>query len=299
MKPKNLTRRLLTAAALAAMPLLLGAKGGCGGDDVSLGDDGNKNGVQCGSNTCAEGEVCCNESCGICTKPGEGCIELFCQGDGGKLPPYDPCDGKSCGDPCSPCAPGDQDCSAPAVEMFCNDQGKCGAHDSKCGSGGGEVCGDVVCGDGEWCCNESCSMCAPEGEGCIEIACFPGCDPMDARTGAPDCALLVGVAWDGSSCHEILCTCEGTDCDVLYPDRASCESATSQCSGTAPRDPISGGCARNVGHSCATDADCATGGCGGEVCFNPSIEDVASTCDCVAPQATGCGCVEGQCTWYK
>lgn len=32
----------------------------------------------CGSTLCKVGEVCCNSSCGICTKPGGACIELFC-----------------------------------------------------------------------------------------------------------------------------------------------------------------------------------------------------------------------------
>lgn len=32
----------------------------------------------CGSSTCAAGTVCCNASCGICTAPGELCIQLAC-----------------------------------------------------------------------------------------------------------------------------------------------------------------------------------------------------------------------------
>ncbi len=35
-------------------------------------------GVSCGLNTCAPGQECCNQSCGICTEPGMGCIKLFC-----------------------------------------------------------------------------------------------------------------------------------------------------------------------------------------------------------------------------
>jgi predicted secreted protein len=37
-----------------------------------------KQGVKCGPTTCKAGDVCCNESCGICTPPGGFCIELFC-----------------------------------------------------------------------------------------------------------------------------------------------------------------------------------------------------------------------------
>ncbi|TLD15716.1 uncharacterized protein PgNI_00753 [Pyricularia grisea] len=35
-------------------------------------------GVACGKNTCAAGEVCCNSSCGICTPPDGACIMMFC-----------------------------------------------------------------------------------------------------------------------------------------------------------------------------------------------------------------------------
>ena len=35
-------------------------------------------GEACGSNTCAAGQVCCNASCGICTAPGDACIQLAC-----------------------------------------------------------------------------------------------------------------------------------------------------------------------------------------------------------------------------
>jgi len=34
--------------------------------------------VECGLVTCGRGEVCCNESCGICTRPGGACTEQFC-----------------------------------------------------------------------------------------------------------------------------------------------------------------------------------------------------------------------------
>jgi hypothetical protein len=35
-------------------------------------------GPACGPVNCASGEVCCNESCGICTAPGGSCIKLYC-----------------------------------------------------------------------------------------------------------------------------------------------------------------------------------------------------------------------------
>ncbi len=35
-------------------------------------------GEACGSSVCPSGQVCCNASCGICTAPGDSCIQLFC-----------------------------------------------------------------------------------------------------------------------------------------------------------------------------------------------------------------------------
>lgn len=35
-------------------------------------------GVQCGTATCPSGQVCCNASCGICTPPGNFCIQIAC-----------------------------------------------------------------------------------------------------------------------------------------------------------------------------------------------------------------------------
>ncbi len=51
---------------------------------------------------------------------------------------------------------------------------------------------------------------------------------------------------------------------------------------------------------CTTDADCTTGGCGGEVCSTPAgLADWMSTCE-VKPcfkAVEACGCREGMCTW--
>lgn len=34
---------------------------------------------QCGTVVCPPGKVCCNASCGICTDPGEFCIQIACE----------------------------------------------------------------------------------------------------------------------------------------------------------------------------------------------------------------------------
>jgi len=72
----------LTTFALA---LSLGACGGtavidAGSDPGSGagGAGGAAQGEDCGDVTCAVGQVCCNESCGICTAPNEACPAIAC-----------------------------------------------------------------------------------------------------------------------------------------------------------------------------------------------------------------------------
>ncbi len=64
--------------------------------------------VACGDKICPQGKVCCNPSCGICTAPLEGCIQLFCE----PRPHGKPCGTAVCGAgefccnaSCSICAP--------------------------------------------------------------------------------------------------------------------------------------------------------------------------------------------------
>ncbi|KAK4167808.1 hypothetical protein QBC43DRAFT_331542 [Cladorrhinum sp. PSN259] len=57
-------------------------------------------GGACGPSTCAKGLECCNPSCGICTKPGQGCTKQACLGPpcGRKTCPFgEKCCNKSCG----------------------------------------------------------------------------------------------------------------------------------------------------------------------------------------------------------
>lgn len=35
-------------------------------------------GIPCGKNVCTRGLVCCNASCGTCTKPGDKCLAVIC-----------------------------------------------------------------------------------------------------------------------------------------------------------------------------------------------------------------------------
>jgi hypothetical protein len=60
------------------------------------------------------------------------------------------------------------------IKFFCA-EGEPFSDDCGCGcqtSGtGGTPCNKVSCGAGEYCCNYSCSLCAPEGGACIQLWC--------------------------------------------------------------------------------------------------------------------------------
>ena len=55
---------------------------------------------------------------------------------------------------------------------------------------------------------------------------------------------------------------------------------------------------------CATDSDCAVGGCSGQVCtMAKEAPGLITTCEYM-PQygclkLTGCGCIEGKCAWKQ
>jgi hypothetical protein len=105
-------------------------------------------------------------------------------------------------------------------------------------------------------------------------------------------------------------TCEWTDDYACYQAYGICEADANgqcgwrptpeleQCLASDGREPVEGGCAKDRNDACTSDADCEAGGCGGELCYNPALGEGVSTCECTAPQVTGCGCVDGSCSWY-
>lgn len=95
---------------------------------------------------------CVSEPTG-CTKDscpaGSVCVE---DADGGSRCVFDPCAGFEC--------PDGQHCTAPADDPYCTPD------DME-----GEPCGSVVCGEGQVCCNASCSICTPPDGACIQRVC--------------------------------------------------------------------------------------------------------------------------------
>ncbi|MCK6546108.1 hypothetical protein L6R52_09585 [Myxococcota bacterium] len=112
--------------------------------------------VQCGNSVCGDGQYCCNESCGICAGLGEACPQVECVGCGQN-------------DPMAPgCPPGT---SCDPMTGQCVEQGV--------------PCGNSVCGEGEYCCNESCGTCAAFGTTCSQDSCSSCGDPSTGMNTCP------------------------------------------------------------------------------------------------------------------
>lgn len=144
-------------------------------------------GEPCGDVICGDGQVCCNESCGICAAPDEACITLHC----GDVDDGDD-DHNDNGD-------GDDDHSEP---------------------GDGEPCGDTFCGDGQVCCNDSCGICTAPDEACIQIACEEEGDHGEPDDGDPE-----DPNDDRADCNEVTCgegqVCCNFSCSICTePDEA-------------------------------------------------------------------------------
>src|SRR4051812_1627392 len=93
------------------------------------------------------------------------------------------------------------------------------------------ACGDNFCNDGEYCCNESCGICAPFGALCIQQFCGPA---QQCQADA-DCRLFSDY-------------CTGCDCRALGPNDADpvCEGPGVRCFA----DPCQGKTAACVNGAC-------------------------------------------------
>ena len=119
--------------------------------------------VTCGPNTCAAGQVCCNESCGICARPGEQCSQQEC---GVQTLPVSAmcgintcnvgfvCCNASCGTCVRPGQPCDTTACANEIEYPVS-----------------VTCGMSTCNVGMECCNASCGTCVPRGQSCSKESC--------------------------------------------------------------------------------------------------------------------------------
>jgi hypothetical protein len=106
-----------------------------------------------------------------------------------------------------------------------------------------------------------------------------------------DCKLI-----DNSRCRDIV-EAGRPDTGVFVRDAGIIEFDDSGMDDT--RTLVTGVCARSSGSSCQSDLDCTIGGCGKELCYNPTYGNISTTCDCVAPSHLSCGCVNGKCGWWQ
>ena len=134
---------------------------------------------------------------------------------------------------CPKCHPGDPCPMRPCV-MVC--------------SPGHHKCGDNVCGAGEYCCNESCGICAPEGGSCTQQMCHPAGIACGSNTCAPDefcCNESCGIcAPEGGSCTQQVCQPAGVACgDAVCADgQVCCNQSCGICA------PPGGMCTQQICH---------------------------------------------------
>ena len=106
---------------------------------------------QCGDVICSKGTVCCNPTCNLCLPPDMSCTQEVCNGSETSQ------ESEPLLDAVEP-APG----AAPEPQ----EPKKLELMDPPF-----EDCNEVVCGPGFYCCNFSCSICAPDGGFCTQQVC--------------------------------------------------------------------------------------------------------------------------------
>ncbi len=226
----KLLQRSFFFGLLVSSPILVGAEGGCASDDdVPIGAHDSGSGVQCGPKTCASGQVCCNDSCGICTEPGGACIQIACASDGGT---GDSGSGQQCGkntcgageyccnESCGTCAKEGEGCATIACLEPCDAQDAVGEGACKklmgwswngktCDALGGCDCKGADCGSlypSQAACDSAHSHC-PGQTG-------PKCGSVTCDVGQECCNESCGICTEpGGACIQIACepACKAQD----------------------------------------------------------------------------------------
>lgn len=167
---------------------------------------------------------------------------------------YDPCEGKSCGDECSLCAPNDLECAETAIVKSCDGAGECKplpeVDCAACTYGG------VTYQDGDsFPAADGCNTCTCDNGsvGCTEIGCPTPCDGIQTLL----CPPGEYCKHDGGTCglYELLGQCEPMPmaCDTVLDPVCGCNGVTygNACEAAA------------AGNSIAHDGACEAEPCGG------------------------------------
>jgi len=94
--------------------------------------------------------------------------------------PYDPCDGKACGEACHVCAPGAAGCVETAELKACTADGLCVTVTTACPMGPSGPCEhQPICDPTRPCygrkCGDTCRACPPGDPSCVETAIAKAC----------------------------------------------------------------------------------------------------------------------------
>ncbi|MBK7861149.1 MAG: hypothetical protein IPJ65_21565 [Archangiaceae bacterium] len=120
--------------------------------------------TKCGPNTCAAGQECCNDSCGICVPPGGACTQQACLLVDAGTAPDQQCGATTCPSGTECCNPSCGTCVPPGgvcTQEYCAPTNVTPL----------QQCGTVTCAAGTECCNASCGTCVPPGFACDQVAC--------------------------------------------------------------------------------------------------------------------------------
>lgn len=294
----------------------------------------------CDAAPCAAGETCKDGVCTGCTPPcasGESCCE------GGTTCCETCCEDTCCptGQSCvegvcatcePPCTAGQTCCGGSCCEagIICCDQTCCAAGEF-CENGSCATC-NPVCYPDETCCEATCirwkcgecpnacasaeivccglpgqEVCCPEGQTCVENACYgctppcsesqDCCDEVCTEIGTDtDCSGCDNACGEGTKCCDKVCTATGTDTncsdcgDACAEGQSCCDDLCTEigtdtnCSGCG--DACTGGkCCEGVCKETQTDNE----NCGDceNVCDTPSEKCVAGVCVTCDPPCTG------------
>jgi hypothetical protein len=146
-----------------------------------------------------------------------------------------------------------------------------------------KTCGNDKIDPGEICDGTDLGVARCVSSGTGGLKCSENCKEFDV-------SMCLDIADAGRTDTGIFMRDAGRDTGIIDIDDSGMDNS---------RTLVTGGCARSTGSSCQSDLDCTTGGCGEELCYNPSYGTVATACDCVSPSHLSCGCVNGKCGWWQ